>query len=63
MIDQHEGGVARDIALDAARLTLAAAGAILVGIGGWLHYPPLGFAAGGAMLYAIAVIGTLKAKS
>ncbi|MDF2621761.1 MAG: hypothetical protein K0S00_4420 [Xanthobacteraceae bacterium] len=63
MSDQQKAAVALDIALDATRLALAAAGAILVGIGGWLHYPPLGFAAGGAMLYAVAVIGALKAKS
>lgn len=46
--------------IDAARLGLAVCGASLVGYGAWLHYPPLGFVAGGAILFAIAVIGALR---
>ncbi len=47
---------------DLVRLGMATAGAVLVGYGAWLHYPPLGFVAGGALLFATAVIGTLRAS-
>ena len=44
------------------RLCLAVAGAALIGYGAWLHYPPLGFAAAGALLFAVSLIGTLRAR-
>ncbi|MER8941345.1 hypothetical protein NKH82_17820 [Mesorhizobium sp. M0915] len=47
---------------DIARLVMAAAGAALVGYGAWLHYPPLGFATGGGLLFAVAFVGGLRAK-
>ncbi len=47
---------------DLVRLGLAVAGTGLIGFGAWLHYPPLGFAAAGALLFAIALIGTLRAS-
>lgn len=56
--DKRPGG---DIA-DIARLVMAAAGATLVGYGAWLHYPPLGFATGGGLLFAVAFVGGLRAK-
>lgn len=48
--------------LDAVRLCLAAIGALLIGYGGWLHYPPLGFAAAGVLLFAVALIGGLRGR-
>jgi hypothetical protein len=45
------------------RLALACIGAGLVGYGGWLHYAPLGYAVAGALLFTVAVVGTLRAKS
>jgi hypothetical protein len=47
---------------DAARLSLSALGAALIGYGAWLHYPPLGFMAGGALLFSIGVLGALRAR-
>lgn len=51
-----------DPAADLARLAMAGAGSALVGIGGYLHYPPLGFAAAGAMLFSIALVGALRTR-
>lgn len=48
--------------LDAIRLALAVAGAGLVGLGAWMHYPPLGFITAGALLVAIAVVGAVRAR-
>lgn len=47
---------------DHVRMAIAIVGAGLAGIGAGLHYLPLGFIAGGAMLFAIALIGALRAK-
>ena len=44
------------------RLCLAVAGAAFIGYGAWLHYPPLGFVAGGSLLFAVSLIGTLRAR-
>lgn len=60
-MDEQRTAVADSVA-DLARLALAVAGAALVGVGGYLHYPPLGFAASGAMLFAIAVLGALRSR-
>jgi len=49
-------------AADLARLGVAVSGAALVGVGGWLHYPPLGLVAAGAMIFAVAILGTLRAR-
>lgn len=43
------------------RLALAVIGAGLLGYGAWLHYAPLGFAVGGAVLLGVSVIGSLRA--
>lgn len=51
-----------DRAADAARAAIGVAGAALVGVGGWMHYPPLGPALAGAMMFAIALIGGLRAR-
>ena len=52
-----------DRALDAAaaivRDLAAFGGVALVGYGLWLHYPPLGFAAAGLMLFGLAVAGRM----
>ncbi|MBE1208119.1 hypothetical protein [Aminobacter carboxidus] len=60
MVDEpkNRGGDVADI----ARLVVALVGSALVGVGGWLHYPPLGFAASGLMLFTIAVLGTVRAR-
>lgn len=47
---------------DGLRAALGVVGATLVGVGGWMHYPPLGPALAGAMLFAIALIGGLRAR-
>lgn len=44
------------------QLVAGLGGIALVGYGAWLHYPPLGFSLGGALLFLIAVIGALRAK-
>lgn len=36
------------------------AGVGLLSYGAWLHYPPLGFIAAGAILVALAVYGTIR---
>ena len=43
------------------RLTLAVIGAALLGYGAWLHYAPLGYSVGGAVLLGISVIGAWRA--
>ena len=45
-----------------AQLLAGLGGIGLVGFGAWLHYPPLGFVAGGAMLFVVAMVGALRAK-
>lgn len=47
---------------EAGRALLTVIGAALVGTGGYLHYPPLGFGLAGGMLFAIALIGTLRSR-
>lgn len=48
--------------IDVARLALGFGGAALIGYGGWLHYPPLGFAVAGALLFGVSLIGALRAR-
>lgn len=48
--------------VDLVRLGLAIVGIAAVGYGAWLHYPPLGYAAGGALALVVAIIGGLRAK-
>ncbi|MFP5513339.1 hypothetical protein TSH7_01300 [Azospirillum sp. TSH7] len=50
------------VAMDAARLVLAVVGAGLIGYGAWLHYPPAGFVSSGALVFAVAVIGAMRAR-
>lgn len=44
----------------AFREVFGIAGAGLAGYGAWLHYQPLGFAVGGALMVALAIVGTMK---
>lgn len=44
------------------RMGLALAGIVLAGAGGWLLAPSTGLILAGAMAYAIALIGTLRAR-
>lgn len=60
-MDEQRTGIA-DNAADLARLAIAVVGAGLVGVGGYLHYPPIGFVAAGAMLFTIAVLGALRSR-
>lgn len=53
-------GEARTMSKEILRDVLGLVGAGLVGAGGWMHYPPLGLAAGGAMLFGLAVMATLR---
>lgn len=46
--------------LDAARGLLTLLGIGLLGYGAWLHYPPLGFMAGGSLITAICIVATLR---
>lgn len=46
---------------DLIRLAISVVGCALVGVGAGLYWLPLGFALPGAMLFAIAVIGGLRA--
>lgn len=44
----------------AFREVFGIAGCGFAGYGAWLHYPPLGFAVGGALMVALAIVGTMK---
>lgn len=44
------------------QLVAGVGGIALVSYGAWLHYRPLGFAVGGALLFVVAVLGALRAK-
>ncbi len=46
---------------DLVRLIIGTVGAVSVGIGAWMHYPPLGPIAFGGLLFAIAVVGAIRA--
>lgn len=47
---------------DTARGFLVLSGVGLVGYGAWLHYPPLGYAAAGVLLFAIGLLAVLRAR-
>jgi hypothetical protein len=47
---------------DLVRLAIAICGIGLIGYGAWLHYPPAGFMAAGALLFLVALIGGLRAR-
>lgn len=51
-----------DSAADFARLVLGVVAVALVGVGAWMHYPPLGPLAAGALLFVIVLVGTLRAR-
>lgn len=46
----------------ATQLVAGLGGIALVGYGAWLHYPPLGFAVTGALLFVVAFVGALRTK-
>jgi hypothetical protein len=46
---------------DLIRLALALVGACAVGVGAWMHYPPLGPVAFGALLFSVALVGAIRA--
>ncbi|MBP2302533.1 hypothetical protein [Azospirillum picis] len=48
--------------MDRVRLLLAASGVGLIGYGAWLHYPPAGFVTSGVLLFAVAMVGALRAR-
>lgn len=47
---------------DTARGLFVLGGIGLVGYGAWLHYPPLGFVAGGLLLLAVGLVATLRVR-
>jgi hypothetical protein len=48
--------------IDGARGLITLGGIGLVGYGAWLHYPPLGFVAAGALLAAVGIVATLRVR-
>lgn len=48
--------------VDSARALATLGGIGLVGYGAWLHYPPLGFIAAGALLVAFGAVAALRAR-
>ena len=44
------------------RLTLAVVGTGLIGVGGYLYSPPIGFAAAGGLMYITALLSTVMAR-
>lgn len=63
MTDQKQTAPSvRDAAFDQARMLLAMGGAGLIGYGAWLHYPPAGFIVAGTLLFAVAIIGSVRAR-
>lgn len=49
-------------ALPILRAVCGIGGIGLLAYGAWLHYPPLGFMVGGALLAADAILSGVKAK-
>ncbi len=52
--------VTSELVADTTRGLFALGGIGLVGYGAWLHYPPLGFVAGGLLLLAVGIVATLR---
>jgi hypothetical protein len=50
------------VSADAWRLAFGVGGIGLTGYGLWLHYPPAGFVGAGTLLFAVAVIGSLRTR-
>lgn len=48
------------ISYQAVRELVGVAGAIVAGVGAWMHYPPLGLMVGGGLLVGLAVLGTIR---
>ena len=46
--------------IDSLRLVLASVGIALIGYGGWLHYPPLGFVAAGTLILVLSIAGAMR---
>lgn len=46
---------------DLIRLVVALVGAISVGVGAWMHYPPFGPIAFGVLLFSVALVGGIRA--
>jgi hypothetical protein len=44
------------------REVIGVVGVILVGVGGWLHYPPLGLMLAGGSLVGLAIISTISGR-
>ena len=48
--------------IDTARAVATLAGIALVGYGAWLHYHPLGYIVGGALLGTVGFVASLRAR-
>lgn len=46
--------------VDLIRILLALVGAVAIGVGAWMHYPPLGPVAFGALLVLVALVGAIR---
>lgn len=44
------------------REVIGIVGVVMIGIGGWLHYPPLGLMLGGGTLVGLAIISTISGR-
>lgn len=54
--------VSHEQRLELARFALAMFGVCLLGYGGWLHYPPLGYAVAGALLLLLVFVGLRRVR-
>lgn len=50
-----------DLVVELIRLVLALVGTGLIGYGGWLAWPPLGFLFPGLLLVGLAFVGEIRA--
>ena len=62
-LDESELERRRAFARQIVRDLVGVAGAIVAGLGAWMHYPPAGLMVGGGIIVMLAVIGTLRDDS
>lgn len=52
----------REQRIELVRFALVAIAIVLLGYGAWLHYAPLGYMIGGAVLLIVVLIGMWRAR-
>lgn len=62
MPGNDEPKVAMATVAGVVREGLGIAGACLIGVGGWLHYPPLGMMLGGATIVSLVVLSMIVGR-